>query len=67
MIKFGTDGWRAVIADGYTFENLGRVSRATAAWLKDEYGRDSKIVLGYDTRFMGRQFAEYSARVFASH
>ena len=66
MIKFGTDGWRAVIADGYTFENLGRVSRATAAWLKDEYGRDSKIVLGYDTRFMGRQFAEYSARVFAT-
>lgn len=66
MIKFGTDGWRAVIADGYTFENLGRVSRATSDWLRADYGSDSKIVIGYDTRFMGRDFAEYAARVFAS-
>ena len=63
-IKFGTDGWRAIIADGYTFENLTRVSQATATWLKANYPNPS-IMLGYDCRFGGRQFAEASANVFA--
>ncbi|NND70954.1 MAG: phosphoglucomutase/phosphomannomutase family protein [Rhodothermales bacterium] len=65
MIKFGTDGWRAVIADGFTFDNLAHVCKATAAWLEDAYGSGSKVVVGYDTRFMGREFAEFSACVFA--
>ena len=64
-IKFGTDGWRAVIADQYTFENLARVSYATARWLKDTYGESPSIVIGHDTRFMGLAFTEYAARVFA--
>ncbi len=65
-IKFGTDGWRAVIADDYTFENLERVAHATALWLKEDYGEAPSVVLGHDTRFMGREFAELAARVLAS-
>ena len=65
-IKFGTDGWRAVIGDGYTMDNLERVSRATAEWVLDTYGKDSTVVVGYDTRFRGVDFAKQSAVVMAS-
>ena len=65
-IKFGTDGWRAVIADDYTFENLARVAQATAAWLHDDYGDTPSVVLGHDTRFLGRRFAEHAAQVLAA-
>ena len=61
-IRFGTDGWRAVIARDYTFANLRRVAAGTAAWL----GNAGTVVLGHDARFMGRQFAEYVARSFAT-
>jgi phosphomannomutase len=66
-IKFGTDGWRAIIAEGYTFENLTRVARATARWLYATYGATVSVVIGHDTRFMGRAFAEHVACVLASH
>jgi len=62
-IEFGTDGWRAVIADDYTFENLERVSLATAHWLHDEYGDTPSVVIGHDTRFLGRSFAERAAQI----
>lgn len=64
-IKFGTDGWRAVIGEGYTFGNLELVTRATASWLKKTYGNKAKVVIGHDTRFLGREFSELCARVFA--
>ena len=62
-IEFGTDGWRAVIADDYTFENLERVAQATATWLHDDYGDAPSVVIGHDTRFLGRQFAERAAQI----
>jgi phosphomannomutase len=64
-IEFGTDGWRAVIADDYTFVNLERVAQATADWLHDDYGETPSVVLGHDTRFLGPQFARRAARVLA--
>jgi len=64
-IEFGTDGWRAVIADDYTFVNLERVAQATADWLHDDYGDTPSVVLGHDTRFLGPEFAERAARVLA--
>ena len=64
-IEFGTDGWRAVIADDYTFVNLERVAQATADWLHDDYGDAPAVVLGHDTRFLGPQFAHRAARVLA--
>lgn len=68
-IKFGTDGWRAVIADTFTFENLRHVSQATADFLIDSKAKGSKlkIAVGYDTRFMSEKFAEVSACVFAAN
>ncbi len=64
-IKFGTDGWRAVIADGYTFENLAKVTQATAQWLHRHYTKPT-VLIGHDARFMGRAFAEHAARVFVA-
>ena len=64
-IKFGTDGWRAVIGDGYTTDNLTRVARATAAWLNAQSDAPS-VVIGYDTRFRGPAFASRVAAVLAT-
>ena len=64
-IEFGTDGWRAVIAEDYTFANLERVAQATTDWLHDEYGGSPSIVVGHDARFLGRQFAERATQVLA--
>lgn len=63
QIKFGTDGWRAIIAKEYTVDNLKRVAYATAIWMKGK-GMD-KIVIGHDCRFGGEMFAEASARILA--
>ncbi|MGH9649030.1 MAG: phosphoglucomutase/phosphomannomutase family protein [Terriglobales bacterium] len=64
-IKFGTDGWRGVIADDYTFENVRRVAGAIAAYvLKHENSRKG-LVIGYDTRFGSRRFAELVAETIA--
>ncbi len=65
-IKFGTDGWRAVIADDFTYKNLSRVSQATARWIKDENITENGVVIGHDARFEGRKFAEYAACIFAA-
>ncbi|MCH2233841.1 MAG: phosphoglucomutase/phosphomannomutase family protein [Crocinitomicaceae bacterium] len=62
-IKFGTDGWRAIIAKEYTVDNVARVSIAVAKWLKEKEERPS-IVLGYDCRFGGELFSETAAKVF---
>ena len=64
-IKFGTDGWRAIIGKDYTVKNVQRVSYATANWLKDKYD-SSKIVIGHDCRFGGKMFMEESAKTFAA-
>lgn len=65
-VSFGTDGWRAVIADRFTFENLERVAAATARWLLARTSGRPSVVLGYDTRFLGDRFAERTAQVMAS-
>lgn len=62
-IEFGTDGWRAIIADEYTFANVERVTRATAKWIRRVYGEEQPVVLGHDARFQGRAFAERVAQV----
>ncbi len=67
MIVFGTDGWRGLIARDYTFENVQIVSHATADYvLSISNNEKPSVVIGYDTRFLSRQFAEESAIVFAS-
>ncbi len=69
MIKFGTDGWRAVIADTFTFENLRLVAQATANWINKNHtgSGQPEVVVGYDTRFLSDRFAEDVSRVFAAN
>ena len=66
QIKFGTDGWRDVIAENYTFENVHRVARGTALYFKKHPRAKAGVLVGYDGRFLGREFAELTARVLAS-
>jgi phosphomannomutase len=49
-IKFGTDGWRAIIAKDFTVENVARVTEATAVWLKKNF-KEPSVVVGHDCRF----------------
>ncbi len=64
-IKFGTDGWRAIIAQEYTVDNVKRVAEGTALWLKQQGG--TRVVIGYDCRFAGELFTETTARVLGKH
>ena len=70
-IKFGTDGWRAVISDDFTFDNVKKVAQAVADYInKDCAGltvRARKTVIGYDTRFLSDKYAELMACVFAAN
>ena len=64
-IKFGTDGWRAIIADEFTVNNVCRVAQGTAKWLKSNFEYPS-VVIGNDCRFGGKLFSETAAKVLAS-
>lgn len=64
-IKFGTDGWRAIIAKDFTVDNVARVTIATAEWVKKNFDKPS-VVVGHDCRFAGELFAETTAKVLAN-
>ncbi len=66
MIKFGTSGWRAIIADEFTFVAVRRVTQAIANYLKND-APHSQVIVGYDTRFMAESFAAESARILAAN
>src|SRR5437763_5986727 len=65
-IRFGTDGWRGVIAEDYTFENVRRVAGAIAAYVLKNEDPTGGLVVGYDTRFGSRRFAQATAEVLAA-
>ena len=64
-IKFGTDGWRGIIADDFTFPNVRKVTRAIASYLEKAYTKDRPVLIAYDTRFLADKFAQTSAEVLA--
>src|ERR1044071_8341004 len=68
-IKFGTDGWRAVIAEDFTFSNVGRVAQATADYwsANPAAGAKQRVIVGYDRRFLSDQFGQHTAEVFAGN
>jgi alpha-D-glucose phosphate-specific phosphoglucomutase len=68
-IKFGTDGWRAVISDTFTFNNLRLVAQAIADYVQNEggNGRDPEVIIGFDTRFLSDRYATEVARVMAGN
>lgn len=69
-IKFGTDGWRGVIADNFTFENIELVSYACAEQFLEDLTVNkhlqNHVFIGYDRRFLGREFAERAALIFSN-
>ena len=68
-IKFGTDGWRAIIAEDFTFDNVARVAQATADYWNANpvAGTEKKVIVGYDRRFLSDGFARCTAEVFAGN
>ena len=65
MIKFGTDGWRGIIADDFTFENVRRVAGAIASYVLKHEDPSRGVIVGYDTRFASQQAARIAAEVLA--
>src|ERR1019366_7891375 len=66
-IRFGTDGWRGVVSDDFTFHNLRQVASATASYIKAHPGGgNGSVVVGYDRRFLSRAFAEDVVRCLAA-
>ncbi len=66
-IKFGTDGWRAVISETFTFGNLRLVAQAIADFAREENDTDPCVVIGFDTRFLSDRYAAEVARVMAAN
>ncbi len=69
QIKFGTDGWRAVISDTFTFENVRIVAQAVADWVHKNNPQfpDKSVSVGYDNRFLSAEYAQAVAEVFAAN
>jgi phosphomannomutase len=65
-ITFGTDGWRGVIAADFTFDNVAVVSEATANFFKKHKKIRNGVIVGYDSRFLSREFAQTAATVLAN-
>jgi phosphomannomutase len=65
-IKFGTDGWRGIIADDFTFDSVRRVGGAIASYILKNEEAAHGLVVGYDTRFASRSFAESIGEVLAN-
>lgn len=66
-IKFGTSGWRGVIADDFTMSRVRAVTQAISDHLAAQNLKDKGVVIGYDTRFLSERFAEESVKVFAAN
>ena len=69
QIKFGTDGWRAVISDTFTFENVRIVAQAVADWVNKDNPQFllKAASIGFDNRFLSTEYAQSFAEVFAAN
>lgn len=65
VITFGTDGWRAKIAEDFTFENVQKVTSCIASYLKETRDVSSGVVVGFDTRFLSETFASRAAKILS--
>lgn len=65
-IKFGTDGWRGIIAEDFTFANLRRVSAGVAKYINDEGLAARGVIIGRDTRFLAEEFSRTAADVLTN-
>ncbi|HEY0658287.1 MAG TPA: phosphoglucomutase/phosphomannomutase family protein, partial [Pyrinomonadaceae bacterium] len=63
-IRFGTSGWRAIIADDFTYENVRLVTKAICSYLKSNITQgENLLIVGHDSRFMGEKFASVAAGI----
>lgn len=63
-IRFGTSGWRAIIADEFTFENVRKVTEAICSYLKENFAESGEtLIIGHDSRFMGETFCGVAAEI----
>lgn len=69
MIKFGTDGWRGIIAEDFTFENVRKVSQAIADYINESRitNDERRIIVGYDRRFLSGEYAKAACEVLAAN
>ena len=66
-IKFGTDGWRGIISDNFTFKNVKRVAQAIAEYYNNQAELPVKIAVGFDTRFLSEEYARLTSQVLAQN
>jgi alpha-D-glucose phosphate-specific phosphoglucomutase len=66
-VQFGTDGWRAIIGETFTFDNVRACAQAVADHFRETYGQQKPVIVGYDTRFLSDEFALAVARVLAGN
>ena len=69
VIKFGTSGWRGIISDTFTFANVELAAHAIAQYLNENppAGAQKLVIIGHDTRFLGREFATRCAEIIAGY
>lgn len=65
MIKFGTDGWRAIVGEEFNDINVKNVTLAIGKYISDTYGADKQILIGYDSRYKSDYYAKYCAEILA--
>src|SRR5918996_6160761 len=65
MIRFGTSGWRGIIGEDFTFENVRVASQGIASYLKKSGQQGSGVIVAYDTRFLSEKFAAEAAKILA--
>ncbi|MBQ7127311.1 phosphoglucomutase/phosphomannomutase family protein, partial [bacterium] len=65
MIKFGTDGWRAIVGKDFNDENVRKVTLAIGKYVFENYGMDKDIIIGYDPRYKADYYAKYSAELLS--
>jgi phosphoglucomutase len=67
QIKFGTSGWRAVMAEEFTFENVGRAVNGIARYVASQKPQEARVIVGRDPRFLGESFCAMAAEILTSH
>ena len=66
-IKFGTDGWRAIVGEDFTEDNVKLVAHAIAKYVFETYGTEKEIIIGYDPRNMADVFSKLTAEIISGY
>src|SRR5947207_12494083 len=67
QIKFGTSGWRAVMAEEFTFENVRRAVTGIARYVSSQRSQGARVIVGRDPRFLGETFCSMAAEILSSY